>query len=188
VYKTYLLLVAKFMLSALVLNAAYYVLAISSRWLGMQIKIEIIFFLPTSLEGLSHPLKLTTPRGMHEIVKLVTVLKRIENILRTVDAHSPLKHNNDNVLSAKIITTDLNVHLKEKKMLHNVNLKLEKGLTVLTGSTGSGKSLLLQVMLQEYQQPWLFPSTIKQKILFGENYDEERYQYSRCVGFLVWQR
>jgi ATP-binding cassette subfamily C (CFTR/MRP) protein 4 len=176
------------MLSALVLNAAYYVLAISSRWLGMQIKIEIIFFLPTSLEGLSHPLKLTIPRGMHEIVKLVTVLKRIENILRTVDAHSPLKHNNDNVLPAKIITTDLNVHLKEKKMLHNVNLKLEKGLTVLTGSTGSGKSLLLQVMLQEYQQPWLFPSTIKQKILFGENYDEERYQYSRCVGFLVWQR
>jgi hypothetical protein len=71
------------MLSALVLNAAlYYVLAVSSRWLGMQINIETIFFLLTSLEGLSHPLKLTIPRGMHEIVKLVTVLKRIENILR----------------------------------------------------------------------------------------------------------
>jgi ATP-binding cassette subfamily C (CFTR/MRP) protein 4 len=103
------------------------------------------------VEELSHPLKLTIPRGMHEIVKLVTVLKRTENILRTVDAQSPLKHNNDNVLPAKIIPTDLNVHLKEKKMFHNVNLKLEKGLTVLTGSTWSGKSLLLQVMLQEYQ-------------------------------------
>jgi ATP-binding cassette subfamily C (CFTR/MRP) protein 4 len=119
------------------------------------------------------------------------VLERIQNILRTVDAQSPLKHN-DNVLRVKIIATDLYVHLKEKKMFDNVNLKLENGLTVLTEPTGSGKSLLLQVMLQEYQpitgslsisgrvsyasqQPWLFPSTIKQNILFGENYDEERY-------------
>jgi hypothetical protein len=59
----------------------------------MQINIETIFFLLTSLEGLSHPLKLTIPRGMHEIVKLVTVLKRIENILRTVDAQCTTSRN-----------------------------------------------------------------------------------------------
>ncbi|XP_063924520.1 ATP-binding cassette sub-family C member 4-like [Zophobas morio] len=66
------------------------------------------------------------------------------------------------------------------------------GITAVTGPIGSGKSLVLKVLTKEYknvegdlevvgsisyvsQEPWLFPSTIKQNILFGSSYDENRY-------------
>jgi ATP-binding cassette subfamily C (CFTR/MRP) protein 4 len=77
-------------------------------------------------------------------------------------------------------------------MLENVNCEINNGLTIITGSTASGKTLLLKVILEEYhsvagvlsvtgrisyasQQPWLFASTIKQNILFGAKYNKERY-------------
>jgi ATP-binding cassette subfamily C (CFTR/MRP) protein 4 len=84
------------------------------------------------------------------------------------------------------------VYVKNQKIFENLNLDICKGLNVLTGPIGSGKSVLMQILLQEYQidresvtitsrisyaseQPWLFPSTIKQNILFGAKYDKERY-------------
>jgi ATP-binding cassette subfamily C (CFTR/MRP) protein 4 len=76
--------------------------------------------------------------------------------------------------------------------LENHKLHLNALVSVITGPVGSGKTLLLKVIMKEHhsvkgevivngsisytsQEPWLFPSTIKQNILFGEDYDEERY-------------
>nr|ASU47346.1 ABCC3 [Cnaphalocrocis medinalis] len=78
--------------------------------------------------------------------------------------------------------------------LKNVSLRLRKGkLCAIIGSVGSGKSSLLQLLLKELpshagsvtvagstsyasQEAWLFPSTVRENILFGLSFDAEKYK------------
>ncbi|KAF5286380.1 hypothetical protein FQR65_LT12631 [Abscondita terminalis] len=80
-----------------------------------------------------------------------------------------------------------------KDALINLNLNITRGsLTAIVGTVGSGKSSLLNIILKELritngdvevsgtvsyasQQPWLFSSTIRQNILFGQELDLPRY-------------
>uniref|UniRef100_A0A2M4AD22 Putative abc transporter n=1 Tax=Anopheles triannulatus TaxID=58253 RepID=A0A2M4AD22_9DIPT len=77
--------------------------------------------------------------------------------------------------------------------IESVSLTVEPGkLCVLVGQVGSGKSTLLQVLLGELeldegsveingtisyaaQEPWLFEGSVRNNILFTEEYDERRY-------------
>jgi ATP-binding cassette subfamily C (CFTR/MRP) protein 4 len=166
---------------------------ISSIWFGKEIKVETIFFLMNTLDTLWPSFKMLIPRGMHEVVKLISVLKRIERFLRSADSEMQTKRENKNNLPSQIKLSKMDVCVGNHKILENINLEINNGLTVLTGPMVSGKSLLFRVIMQEYQpvsgnlnvngrisftsqQPWLFPSTIKQNIMFGANYDEERYR------------
>ncbi|KAH0817060.1 hypothetical protein GEV33_005731 [Tenebrio molitor] len=118
--------------------------------------------------------------------------KKVSKIRTTIDAQLASKHKNDEELPAKIILSNVDVFSRDHKILENINCEINNGLTVITGSTASGKTLLLKVILEEYpsiagvlnvsgtisyasQQPWLFASTIKQNVLFGGKYNEERY-------------
>jgi ATP-binding cassette subfamily C (CFTR/MRP) protein 4 len=184
------------------LNASIYVFITSSIWLRNGIKVETIFFLITSMESLDFAFKRGIPRGMHEIVKLIAVLRRIRETLRNIDSQSSSKHKNDEKLPAKITLSNLDVFSGNHKILENVNCEIDSGLTVITGSTACGKTLLLQVILEEYQpaagvltingrisyasqQPWLFASTVKQNVLFGAKYNEQRYlQVLQVCAFL----
>uniref|UniRef100_A0A0A9VYF9 Multidrug resistance-associated protein 4 n=2 Tax=Lygus hesperus TaxID=30085 RepID=A0A0A9VYF9_LYGHE len=82
----------------------------------------------------------------------------------------------------------------EEDFLKNVTFDVNQGeLTVIIGPVGSGKSSLLYTFLNELplnkgsieisgsisyasQEPWLFPGTVRQNILFGEPFDRIRYR------------
>jgi ABC-type molybdenum transport system ATPase subunit/photorepair protein PhrA len=87
---------------------------------------------------------------MHEMIKLIAVLKRIGKFLRNMDTQPLSKHKNDEKLPAKITLSNLDVFSRDHKILKNVNCELGNGLTVITGFTASGKTLLLKVILEEY--------------------------------------
>lgn len=76
----------------------------------------------------------------------------------------------------------------------NLNLRVKKGsLVAVIGPVGSGKTSLLHLVLKELslimgnlsvngeisyssQEPWLFPGTVRQNILFGQEMDKMRYK------------
>lgn len=81
----------------------------------------------------------------------------------------------------------------ERDTLSDISFSLRTGsLVAVIGQIGSGKTSLLQVLLRELpltsgtmklkgkvaytcQESWIFASTIRQNILFGNPMDEERY-------------
>lgn len=83
---------------------------------------------------------------------------------------------------------------KSGKTLDKINLKLVKGkLYALIGTVGSGKSSFLSSILGELslvegnvildgslsyfdQNAWVFGSSVRQNILFGQDFDSKRYQ------------
>ncbi|XP_060647521.1 ATP-binding cassette sub-family C member 4 [Drosophila nasuta] len=83
---------------------------------------------------------------------------------------------------------------KPLRTLQNFNLQIEKGqLCAVIGPVGAGKSSLFQLLLGELpivdggvviqgdlsyasQEPWLFTGTVRNNILFGEQYERKRYQ------------
>lgn len=78
--------------------------------------------------------------------------------------------------------------------LDNLNVEFQKGhLIGVVGQIGSGKTSLLQAILRELplqsgsirvngtvsyasQEPWIFGGTIRQNILFGQEYEKKRYE------------
>ncbi|XP_043656868.1 ATP-binding cassette sub-family C member 4 [Drosophila teissieri] len=90
---------------------------------------------------------------------------------------------------------------KPQRTLQGINLQIEKGqLCAVIGPVGAGKSSILQLLLGELpvidggvyiqgdlsyaaQEPWLFTGSVRNNILFGEEFDRKRYQeVTRCCA------
>lgn len=83
---------------------------------------------------------------------------------------------------------------QSENTLENINLEMQKGkIYAVIGMVGAGKSSFLSAILGEIditgghvkvngslsyagQEAWVFGSTIRQNILFGQSYDRHRYQ------------
>lgn len=112
-----------------------------------------------------------------------------------MDAHNDQYKEKNTVSNAAILFSHVSAgwQISTSDLLKDVNWKVQSGeLVSLIGPSGSGKSTLLQVILQELsplkgktkisgtisyapQEPWLFGGTLKQNILFGESFNEEKY-------------
>lgn len=92
---------------------------------------------------------------------------------------------------------------RESPTLMNINVDFPKGKLVgVIGPVGAGKSSLLQVILRELpldsgslslngstsfasQEPWVFAASVRQNILFGSEFDHDRYNaVVKCCALL----
>ncbi|XP_078268090.1 ATP-binding cassette sub-family C member 5-like [Rhinoraja longicauda] len=127
--------------------------------------------------------------------------KKKLNLYVQADSENSLVKQNDHLLHGTKLQFDhdsLHVNLSSPKprcqaTLHHINLNVKQGKLVgICGSVGSGKSSLISAILGQLillegtvavrgtfayvaQQAWLFNASLRDNILFGKSYDEDRY-------------
>ncbi|KAG5877621.1 hypothetical protein JTB14_029399 [Gonioctena quinquepunctata] len=169
----------------------FYILIMSIIWFGYSPDAELVFYILTVFRDLNHTLAIIIPWGIAKSAEVYSSVIRINKVLQAEEL--PPKHGSDDPTTKPLVELNgVTVNMKETKILRNVSFNTQSGLTLVTGAVGSGKSTLLKTVLQDYplssgalvtygrisyasQEPWLFPSSIKQNILFGQEFNEKRY-------------
>ncbi|GJQ66875.1 hypothetical protein Trydic_g7898 [Trypoxylus dichotomus] len=170
---------------------SFFICLMSFSLLGNNITAATAFIILSCYGSLRTVLTVAVPLGISQVADLLSSIERIKNFLLTQEVLEipPALPGIATKIEAK------NVHayiLKDKNVLHGINLYLGPGLYGLTGPAGCGKSSLLRLVLEDIslqdgylnvngtvsytsQEPWLFPGTIRQNILFGLPMEQERY-------------
>lgn len=137
------------------------------------------------------------PLALAMLAEAKVSVKRLEEFLMLEENFVP---KNNNSLTEKIGTVKLTKVQASwlpnpiVNTLNNISLEIKPGsLCAVVGNVGSGKSSLLQLLLKEMplksgrveavgtisyaaQEPWLFLSSVRNNILFGNEYNKSRYK------------
>ncbi|XP_066143470.1 ATP-binding cassette sub-family C member 4-like [Euwallacea fornicatus] len=172
------------------ISFAFYILLISYIARGYSIEAETIYYVQTCLGVVRLSIAQQIPLGITQTADLLASLRRIQWFLDAEEVKDSACKSSEN---ASLYLDRVKVAISGKEVLKSVSLNIDKGLLLITGDVGSGKTALLKTILGEYpltggemvihgtfsyatEEPWLFPSTIRQNILFGQPFDEQRYQ------------
>ncbi|KAF5287389.1 hypothetical protein FQA39_LY15927 [Lamprigera yunnana] len=168
---------------------AFYICMMTYIALGNHITAEKAFIVVGCFGAVHAVLTTYMPTGITQIADMGASLQRITKFLLLEEVQEATNCNCADL--PRILVK--NVVLKNDKNVNNISLNIKKGLTVILGPSGSGKSTLLKLILGDVfknvgevevngtisyasQEPWLFPATIRQNILFGEIFDKTRYE------------
>ena len=180
-----------FMLGIMNTKISYFICMTTYVLFNGYLTAEKAFVVLACYNSVHFTLTIAIPLGLTQMAECETSMKRVMQTLLAEETQSICQESTDLPF---IETNDLSVKINDSKiLLDGVALSLKAGLHGITGAVGSGKSTLLKVLLNDYpvsegyfklkgsvsyasQDPWLFPGTIRQNILFGETYVHQRYQ------------
>ncbi|CAH0557528.1 unnamed protein product [Brassicogethes aeneus] len=191
--KGFYLKIVLVMVGVLGSKVSFYVLISLYVWLGENASPELIFYIVACFKDLKWSLGYLIPSSLASGSELYASVKRINLVLQAEEIKKAEGSGSDEItLKPKVELKGVSVKIRDMLILQDVSLSLSAGLTLVTGNVGSGKSSLVKTILQDYpkdsghlvtygrisyasQDPWLFPSSVKQNILFGEKFNAERY-------------
>lgn len=153
---------------------------------------EMVYYILGLFTQLEMVLSSTIPFSLSHCAEVLAVSKRMESVLHEKSVSS-IKTPAQIFKKPKIKIYNVTTVLNSTVILKNINLSIEsKGLYVVVGSTASGKTTFFKTLLRECnfsgkieiagrvsyasQDAWLFPSTIRNNILFGESFNAIKYE------------
>jgi len=170
--------------------------------MGGQLSASLVFTVLGLFDVIRPTLGVYFVQGLARCVETKISIQRIQDYLlleekheADVDKSSYKNQNRDSVISFDSVCCKWNdSDEKVPAVLKNISFQVEnKELIGVVGPTGSGKSSLLMAMLRELcvtsgsvcstgqisycsQVPWLFYGTLRDNILFGEDFVEDKYK------------
>ncbi|KAK9745323.1 ABC transporter transmembrane region [Popillia japonica] len=151
-----------------------------------------IYLIISCMNTIRMVIAIDIPKAMGSVAEVRSSLMRIQQMLSIKNTKVESNGVNDSTKNPYINMQNVLIRSKDNKQVLTANLRLEKSLVALTGPVGSGKTIFLKTLLGdlEYegdlkvngnisyaaQEPWLFPGTIKQNILFGKPFIKDRYE------------
>lgn len=189
--KIYYSKVASLIVGGLILNISLYIIVMVYTSQGNNLTAEVTFYIMSCLHVLRSTCTISIPLGIAQTAELVASAKRINKLLNGKEIR--ITKRGLHWSKPFVMLDNVSVKVKDIQILHNITLKISDTFNMITGRLGGGKSSLLKTILEDYQisegnmkiqgrmsyaseEPWLFPSSIKQNILFGQHLDEQRYQ------------
>ncbi|KAH8383276.1 hypothetical protein KR009_007659 [Drosophila setifemur] len=200
-----------FYLSTMVFTerSTLYITLAAAALMGQTITADFVFSAASYYNILQLVAAIWYPLAVSFGAEALVSLRRIQDFL-LLEGKEELtqglthKRDQENGDSRSVTIKDINANWdseKPQKTLQSINLQIEKGqLCAVIGPVGAGKSSLLQLLLGELpvidggvviqgqlsyaaQEPWLFTGSVRNNILFGEEYEKKRYQeVTRCCA------
>ncbi|KAK2579975.1 hypothetical protein KPH14_012235 [Odynerus spinipes] len=163
---------------------------------GNNISADKVFSMAQYFNILQATMAIFYPTAVASAAEALVSIKRLENFL-LLKENVPLIRTLPSNEKKSIILKDVAASWTETTIvstLHGIDTYIESGkLCALVGPVGSGKSSFLQLILGELklhhgkvhvkgsisyasQESWLFAGTVRNNILFGQPYDNKKYQ------------
>ncbi|KAL0112749.1 hypothetical protein PUN28_012191 [Cardiocondyla obscurior] len=164
---------------------------------GNYINAEKVYLVTAYYNVLRNSIIFGFSMGLHQLVQALVCIRRLRRFMLHAEitkTRASLCRTVSGPFALCISNVNAKWHdLMKDNTLHNISLTVPHGSFVaIVGQVGSGKSSLLQAILQELpltsgtiesdgrinyvsQQPWIFASSVRQNILFGQTMDKSRY-------------
>ncbi|XP_033333867.2 putative multidrug resistance-associated protein lethal(2)03659 [Megalopta genalis] len=164
---------------------------------GHNIDAEKVFMITSFYTIIRNSMTVAFPMSANQLAEATVSVKRLEKFMMYPErSDSRTAHHRSASQSTPVYLKNVTARWDQFReyTLQDVDLSVNAGnFIVIIGQIGSGKSSLLQAILRELplekgvlevhgkisfadQQPWLFASSVRQNILFGQPVDEARYK------------
>ncbi|KAF2881307.1 hypothetical protein ILUMI_24863 [Ignelater luminosus] len=173
---------------------ALYISIMTYIALGNYITAEKAFIVVGCFGTLSVVFTILMPWGIAKVSEMRTAMKRFTAFLNSEEISKSCVNTIGEKQEPNISVKDAEVKCNDGTVILNeITLSIKSGLTLFTGPIGSGKSTFLKLLLGDVnkndgiveitgnmsyasQEPWLFPGTVRQNIIFNEGFDQKRYE------------
>uniref|UniRef100_A0ABI0P2B4 Multidrug resistance-associated protein 4-like n=1 Tax=Bos taurus TaxID=9913 RepID=A0ABI0P2B4_BOVIN len=173
-----------------------FVTFITNELLDNRITASQVFVVVMLIEALRFSSTLYFPMAVEKVSEAVVSIRRIKNFLlldEIPQVNTQLPSEGEVMVDMQDFTAFWDEE-SEIPTLQGLSFTVRPSeLLAVVGPVGAGKSSLLSAVLGELppsqgkvsvlgriayvsQQPWVFPGTVKNNILFGKKYEEERYE------------